>query len=210
MYIKVKRFIDFIVAIVMLIIFSPIMLCVAIAIKVDDFSGPILFKQKRPGKNCIIFEICKFRTMRVEIFDENNVRIPDKQRLTKIGGFLRKTSLDELPQLINVLKGEMSFIGPRPLLVSYLSKYNEEQIRRHDVTPGISGWAQVNGRNSISWEEKFNYDLWYVDNICFKTDCLILLKTLKSVIVRDGVNSSEDVSMPAFAGTNTIDFKEKG
>ena len=162
MYIKIKRFLDCVMALVLLIMGLPIMVLAALAIKIEDPRGRVLFKQNRPGKDERIFTIYKFRTMRVPTEEENGDPLCDSMRMTKVGKFLRKTSIDELPQFFNVLKGDMSFIGPRPLLEEYLPYYTEEQRRRHEVRPGISGWAQVNGRNAITWEEKFQLDVWYV------------------------------------------------
>ncbi|MEK5491320.1 sugar transferase [Paenibacillus sp. FSL R7-0297] len=197
-YLIVKRILDCLFACILLIITSPIMLIAAIAIKVSS-NGPILFSQKRPGKHANIFTVLKFRTMSLER-DLHGDLLPDIERMTRIGSFLRKSSIDELPQLVNVLRGEMSFIGPRPLLVQYLTVYTPEQARRHEVTPGISGWAQVNGRNTISWEEKFEYDVWYVDNICLSMDLKIIFKTIKNVLIRDGINNSQNATMPVFNG----------
>lgn len=178
------------------------MLVSALAIKANDGS-PALFSQKRPGKDGKIFTVYKFRTMTVKTTDKEGKPLSDMERMTKIGSFLRKTSLDELPQFVNVLKGEMSFIGPRPLLCEYLEYYNSEQARRHEVRPGITGWAQVNGRNAISWEEKFNYDVYYVDNMSLALDAKIIFKTIKNVLIHDGINSSEANTMEKFTGTKT-------
>ena len=197
----IKRNLDFIFAIILLIFLSPIMILAAIAIKLEDPTGPIFFKQKRPGKNAEIFEVIKFRTMIVDM-EQDGKKLSDMERLTKVGSFLRKTSIDELPQLFNIIRGEMSFIGPRPLLVEYLKYYSPEQMRRHDVTPGISGWAQVNGRNAISWEEKFQYDIWYVDNQSFFLDLKIFLLTIYSVLNKKGINNSTGDTMPFFTGNS--------
>jgi len=197
----VKRILDFIFAIFLLVMASPVMLLAAIAIKIEDPKGPILFRQKRPGKNAKIFTVYKFRTMRVETERDGRL-LTDMERMTKIGSLLRKTSIDELPQIFNIIRGEMSFIGPRPLLVQYLEFYSLEQMRRHEVTPGISGWAQVNGRNAISWEEKFEYDVWYVDNQSFLLDLKILFMTICNVIKREGINYNQKDTMPYFNGTN--------
>jgi lipopolysaccharide/colanic/teichoic acid biosynthesis glycosyltransferase len=199
-YPYIKRILDFIFAIILLVITSPVMLLAAIAIKLEDPKGPILFKQKRPGKNAKIFTVYKFRTMRVET-EKDGRPLTDMERMTKVGSFLRKTSIDELPQLFNIIRGEMSFIGPRPLLVQYLELYTPEQMRRHEVTPGISGWAQVNGRNAISWEEKFKYDVWYVDNQSFLLDLKILFLTIFNVLKREGINNSQGDTMPYFTGS---------
>lgn len=159
------------------------------------------FRQERPGKDGNIFRILKFKTMTDECDQQGNL-LPDELRLTKVGRFVRSTSIDELPQLWNVLKGDMSLIGPRPLLVKYLPLYNEEQSRRHEVRPGITGWAQCHGRNAISWADKFKLDVWYVDHISFKTDCKIVLTTLKKVIKRQDINSSTSATMEIFNGNN--------
>lgn len=200
MYKSVKRALDFVFSLFALIVFSPLMAVAAVMIKLDD-GGPALFRQKRPGKNGEIFEVYKFRTMSVRTEDENGRPLSDMERMTKIGRALRKTSIDELPQFINVFKGEMSFIGPRPLLCEYLNLYSPEQARRHEVRPGISGWAQVNGRNAITWEEKFDYDVYYVDNMSFGLDMKILVKTVANVISGAGVNSAEQSTMEKFKGT---------
>lgn len=199
-YLYIKRILDLLFSFLILIITFPIMVCAAIAIRRESL-GPILFRQPRPGKNGKIFTVYKFRTMRVEL-ERDGVKLSDMERMTKIGAFLRKTSIDELPQLFNVIKGEMSFIGPRPLLVQYLQHYTPEQMRRHEVTPGISGWAQVNGRNAISWDEKFRLDLWYVNNIGFRVDLKILYLTLWKVVARKDINSSQNVTMGRFTGKN--------
>ena len=200
MYKSVKRALDFVFSLFALIVFSPVMAVAAVLIKLDD-GGPALFRQKRPGKDGRIFEVYKFRTMTVRTEDENGRPLSDMERMTKIGRFLRKTSIDELPQFINVFKGEMSFIGPRPLLCEYLELYSPEQARRHEVRPGISGWAQVNGRNAITWEEKFDYDVYYVDNISLSLDIKILVKTVVNVLKGTGVNSGEQNTMEKFKGT---------
>lgn len=197
-YLVIKRIFDFVFALILLIVLSPIMLLAAIAIKLDSH-GPVLFKQERPGKDEKIFTIYKFRTMKVET-EKDGKPLSDFERMTKVGSLLRKTSIDELPQLINILKGEMSFIGPRPLLVEYLKYYTPEQRRRHEVMPGISGWAQVNGRNAISWEEKFKLDVWYVDNISLILDLKILLLTVLNVLKRSYINNSQRETMPIFRG----------
>jgi undecaprenyl phosphate N,N'-diacetylbacillosamine 1-phosphate transferase len=197
-YLIVKRSLDFVFAVILLIVLSPLMLLVAIAIKLDS-RGPVFFKQERPGKGARIFTIYKFRTMSVET-EKAGKPLSNIARITKVGSFLRKTSIDELPQLFNILKGEMSFIGPRPLLVEYLEYYSSEQKRRHEVKPGISGWAQVNGRNAISWEEKFKYDIWYVDNQSLLLDIKILFMTVYNVLRRKGINNSLGDTMPFFRG----------
>lgn len=202
-YLVVKRVVDWLIACVLIVLSSPFMIAAIIAVKISS-KGPALFKQKRPGKNCKIFTVYKFRTMSLET-DAQGELLPDIQRMTRVGSFLRKTSIDELPQLFNILKGDMSFIGPRPLLVKYLEYYTPEQNRRHEVTPGISGWAQVNGRNTISWEEKFDYDVWYVDHINLKLDMKIFWKTIKNVLIREGVNNSQTDTMPVFTGGKTFE-----
>lgn len=207
-YLIVKRVLDFISALILLLIASPIMVFAAVAIKLES-KGPVLFRQERPGKNAKIFKVNKFRSMRIET-EKNGKSLSDIERMTKVGNFLRKTSIDELPQLFNVLKGDMSFIGPRPLLVKYLELYTPEQMRRHEVTSGISGWAQVNGRNTISWEQKFEYDVWYVDHISLGLDLKILWLTVYNVLNRKGINNSEGNTMPFFTGSasesyNTIE-----
>lgn len=202
MYFYIKRAADVVIAVVLLILLSPIMLVACIAVKLED-GGPVLFRQVRPGKNCELFTVYKFRTMSVRTTDGNGRELGDMERTTKVGKILRKTSVDELPQLFNVLKGDMSFIGPRPLLPEYLDFYTPEQNRRHDVLPGISGLAQVNGRNALTWEQKFEYDVSYVDNFSFKTDLQIFFKTILNVIKRDGINSDEAHTMEKFHGTQT-------
>lgn len=201
MYKYIKRGLDFTVAFAALLILSPLMLIVAILIKLNR-DGPVLFKQERPGRGGKIFTVYKFRTMSVRTCDENGRELSDFERMSKIGSFLRKTSVDELPQFINILKGDMSFIGPRPLLTEYLELYTPEQMRRHEVRPGISGWAQVNGRNTITWEEKFRYDVEYVDNLSFRMDMNIFIKTILNVLKQDGINSDEANTMEKFQGTD--------
>ncbi|MER2030424.1 MAG: sugar transferase [Solibacillus sp.] len=195
----VKRPMDFILAFIAIIILGPILIIVAILVR-SKLGSPILFKQQRPGLNEKIFMMYKFRTMTDER-DEYGELLPDHVRLTKFGKFLRSTSLDELPELFNILKGEMSIIGPRPLLVQYLPLYNKHQKRRHEVRPGLSGLAQISGRNAISWEEKFNLDVKYVDNVSFKEDLRIILLTIKKVFVREGINSETSATMEPFRGT---------
>ena len=190
---------DFILSLIAIIILSPIMLIIALLVKIN-LGSPVIFKQERPGLNEKIFTMYKFRTMTDER-DENGELLPDCIRLTKLGRFLRSTSLDELPELFNILKGDMSIIGPRPLLVEYLPLYNDYQRRRHDVKPGLTGLAQVNGRNNITWEEKFNYDIEYVNNISLLLDFKIIIKTLIKVLKQEGVNSSSIVTMEKFKGT---------
>src|SRR5690554_5614546 len=194
-----KRPMDFVLSLTAIIVLSPIMLIVALLVRVK-LGSPVIFKQKRPGLNEKIFTLYKFRTMTDER-DKFGELLPDGVRLTKFGRFIRSTSLDELPELFNILKGEMSIVGPRPLLVQYLPLYNEYQKHRHDVRPGLSGLAQVNGRNAISWEEKFDYDLEYIYNISFLLDLKILLQTFLKVFKREGVNKSETITMEKFKGT---------
>ena len=200
MYRYVKRTADFTVALLMLTVLSPLMLISACLIAVNR-DGPILFKQTRPGKNGKIFTVYKFRTMSTKTHDKDGNELSDFERMTGIGKFLRKTSIDELPQLLNILKGDMSFIGPRPLLPEYLELYTDEQMRRHNVLPGISGWAQVNGRNTLTWEEKFTYDVYYVDHYGFKMDMKIFFKTIANVIRQDGINSGNENTMEKFKGS---------
>ncbi|MCF6439039.1 sugar transferase [Pseudoalteromonas luteoviolacea] len=179
-------------------VLSPVILLVAILIRLK-LGGPILFTQSRPGLNGKIFKMMKFRTM-LDAQDKDGNLLPDEQRMTPFGTLLRATSLDELPGLLNVLKGDMSLVGPRPLLVQYLPLYSEEQARRHNVRPGITGWAQVNGRNAISWEEKFTLDIWYVDNQSLMLDFKILLLTVKKVFVREGISADGHVTIEPFKG----------
>src|SRR5690554_1672625 len=193
-----KRFLDIIASACGLIVLLPVLLIVMVLVR-TKLGSPVLFCQVRPGKDGKPFEMIKFRTM-LDAYDEQGEPLPNEQRFTKFGNFLRSTSLDELPELWNVLKGDMSLVGPRPLLVEYLPLYNEQQARRHEVRPGVTGWAQINGRNAISWEQKFDYDVWYVDNQSLWLDIKILLLTVKKVFVREGISSSENVTMPRFSG----------
>ena len=195
---KLKNLFDKTLALFLIILFSPIYIVVSLLI-FFKMGSPMLFRQKRPGYKEKIFGIYKFRTMTNEK-DANGNLLPDDKRLVGIGKFIRSTSLDELPQLFNVLKGEMSFVGPRPLLEEYLPLYNEKQKRRHDVKPGITGWAQVNGRNAISWEQKFDYDVWYVDNQSFLLDIKILWLTFLKVVKRSDISSSTSSTMEKFTG----------
>lgn len=194
-----KNLFDKILALFLIILFSPIYIIVSLLIYIK-MGNPILFRQKRPGKDEKIFGIYKFRTMTNEKDVDGNL-LPDDKRLVGIGKFIRSTSLDELPQLFNVLKGEMSFVGPRPLLIEYLDLYNDEQKRRHDLKPGITGWAQVNGRNAISWEQKFEYDVWYVDNQSFWLDMKILWMTFLKVVKRSDISSNTSATMEKFRGS---------
>jgi len=194
-----KRLLDFMIALVGLIILSPLFLILWIVLSIANKGAGVFFLQERPGKDEKIFKVIKFKTMN-DRRDENGILLPDSERLTKIGRLVRSLSLDELPQLVNVLKGDMALVGPRPLLVKYLSLYSKEQSRRHEVRPGITGWAQVNGRNAISWQEKFAYDVWYVDHISLSLDIKILLKTLEKVFKREGINSGTKATMEPFSG----------
>lgn len=193
-----KRILDIILSLIALIIFSPLLIITAILVHFK-LGSPILFRQARPGKNEKIFHILKFRTMTDEKDKDGNL-MPDEIRLTKFGQFLRSTSIDELPELLNILKGDMAVVGPRPLLVQYLDRYDDEQRHRHDVKPGLTGLAQVNGRNGITWEEKFNYDLQYVKNVTFLGDCKIILQTVQKVFQRQGISSATSVTMEEFKG----------
>jgi lipopolysaccharide/colanic/teichoic acid biosynthesis glycosyltransferase len=199
MYQMLKSLFDKTLALFLIILFSPIYMVVSLLI-LWKMESPILFRQRRPGYKEKIFGIYKFRTMTNEK-DEHGNLLPDEQRLVGIGKFIRSTSLDELPQLFNVLKGEMSFVGPRPLLIEYLDLYNDKQKRRHDVKPGITGWAQVNGRNAISWKQKFEYDVWYVDNQSFWLDMEILWMTFLKVANRSDISSNTSATMEKFTGT---------
>lgn len=190
---------DFLLSLFAIIILSPIILIVAVLVRIK-LGSPVLFRQRRPGKDEKIFEMYKFRTM-TDGVDANGNLLPDEKRLTKFGRILRSTSLDELPELFNILKGDMSIIGPRPLLEEYLELYNEEQRHRHDVRPGLSGLAQVNGRNAISWEEKFKYDVEYVNHVTFLGDWKIIFQTVWNVLKRDGISSETAVTMEKFEGS---------
>jgi lipopolysaccharide/colanic/teichoic acid biosynthesis glycosyltransferase len=198
---SMKRLIDICGALTALIILLPVILATAILVRLR-MGSPILFVQVRPGLNGIPFHMFKFRTM-LDALDKTGRPLPDKERLTTFGRFLRSTSLDELPGLWNVLKGDMSLVGPRPLLMEYLPLYSPEQARRHNVRPGITGWAQVNGRNALSWEDKFALDVWYVDNRSLMLDLKILLKTVRKVLIRDGISSAGEATMSKFTGNET-------
>lgn len=195
----IKRFFDILVSAVALLILSPIILCLFILVN-KKLGSPCLFRQKRPGLNGNIFEMIKFRSMR-DVLDENGEPLPDSERLTAFGLKLRSSSLDELPGLWNVLKGDMSLVGPRPLLVEYLPLYNQRQAKRHAVKPGITGWAQVNGRNTLSWEDKFELDVWYVENRSFWLDIKILFLTVKKVLVKADINAEGEATMTKFTGS---------
>ncbi|MDB3999924.1 sugar transferase [Schleiferiaceae bacterium] len=202
LYLLFKRLMDILVASIVLIVFSPIILLSLLIQWIEIGSSPV-FIQTRPGKNEVPFNIIKLKTMNEQRDNDGNL-LPDKDRITRFGRFFRSASIDELPQLINVLKGDMSFVGPRPLLLEYLKLYNEEQRRRHDVRPGITGLAQVNGRNAISWQEKFNYDINYAKDLSFSLDLIILLKTVKKVLNSSDIQSDGQVTMPKFTGNENI------
>ncbi|MDO9153321.1 MAG: sugar transferase [Paludibacter sp.] len=197
-----KRFFDFLIALIGLIILSPLFLCLIIILFFANKGAGAFFTQPRPGRNEEIFRVIKFKTMTDEKDSEGNL-LPDAVRLTKIGKFVRSTSLDELPQLINVLKGDMALIGPRPLVIQYLPLYSETQKRRHEIRPGITGWAQVNGRNELNWEKRFEYDVWYVEHVSLLLDIKIIFKTIYNVFHREGIYKDGDItSMEAFNGKN--------
>lgn len=196
-----KRLFDFIIVFSVLIVICPVLLVITLWLHFANKGAGVFFTQERPGKNGKIFKVIKFKTMTDER-DANSNLLPDEQRLTKVGRFIRSTSIDELPQLINVLKGDMALIGPRPLLVQYLPLYNKEQVRRHEVRPGITGWAQCHGRNAISWSRKFELDVWYVDHCSFLLDLKIILLTIKKVLVREGISSETSATMEPFTGNN--------
>jgi len=195
-----KRIIDIILSAIGLILLSPILVIVSILIRLK-LGSPIFFTQDRVGKENKVFKIIKFRTMK-DVRDVNGNLIPEYKRRTSFGNKLRELSIDEIPELINILKGDMSLVGPRPLLVDYLQYYNDEQIKRHNVLPGLTGWAQVNGRNSITWKEKFKLDLWYVNNYSLKLDIKIVFMTIYKVLKRDGINQGTEVTMERFNGMN--------
>lgn len=198
-YKYIKRILDIISSLLAIIILSPLLAVTAVLVK-TKLGSPVLFRQERPGKDEKIFTLMKFRTMTDER-DENGELLPDEVRLTKFGKFLRSTSIYELPELFNILKGDMSVIGPRPLLVEYIPRYNEHQHRRHEVRPGLSGWAQVNGRNTVSWEDKFDMDVHYVDNYSFAMDVKILFMTVLNVLKKEGISSETSATMEVFMGT---------
>ncbi|TDL92297.1 sugar transferase [Vibrio vulnificus] len=203
-----KRIIDFLISLILLVILSPIMVILGILIKFN-IGTPILFKQTRPGFNGKPFILYKFRSMNNQT-DEHGIPLPDHLRLTRFGNAIRKLSLDELPQLVNVVKGDLSLVGPRPLLMEYLPLYNDDQAKRHDVRPGITGWAQVNGRNAISWEEKFILDVWYVNHQSFLLDLKILLLTIVKVVRSEGVNSGTNETMLPFRGSDNQEREGQG
>ena len=194
-----KPLFDIIISLIAFLILAPVFLVVVVVLSISN-QGKAFFFQLRPGKHGKIFKVIKFKTMNDKMDNEGNL-FPDAKRLTTVGKFIRKTSLDEIPQLLNVIKGDMSLIGPRPLLVEYLPLYNDCQKRRHEVKPGITGWAQVNGRNAISWEKKFEYDVWYVDHLSFILDIRILFQTIKKVFKSEGISSATAVTMEKFTGT---------
>ena len=196
----IKRFMDFLIAALSIIIFSPLLILLAILVRIK-LGGPVIFKQERPGLNGKVFKLYKFRTM-TDAKDENGNLLDDEYRLTSFGKKLRSTSLDALPELYNILKGDMSIVGPRPLLVKYLPLYNDEQKRRHDVRPGLTGLAQVSGRNAITWTEKFNKDIEYVDNVSLGLDISIFFKTIYCVLKKEGINSDSAATMEDFTGNN--------
>ena len=196
-----KRFLDFTIVLLAFVVIWPILLLITLWLHFANKGAGAFFTQERPGKDAKIFKVIKFKTMTDERDSEGNL-LPDESRLTKVGRFVRSTSIDELPQLINVLKGDMSLIGPRPLLPQYLPLYSSEQARRHEVRPGITGWAQCNGRNAISWTKKFELDVWYVENCSFLLDLKILFMTIRKVFIREGISSSTSATMEYFDGTN--------
>jgi lipopolysaccharide/colanic/teichoic acid biosynthesis glycosyltransferase len=198
-----KRIFDFVVALTALLLLAPVFVTLAVLVRIN-LGSPTLFRQLRPGLEGRPFEMIKFRTM-LNAADADGTPLPDHARLTRFGRFLRSTSLDELPELLNVARGDMSLVGPRPLLMDYLTLYSAEQSRRHEVRPGLTGWAQVNGRNSLNWDEKFALDVWYVDHRSFALDLKILWRTVRQVIVRDGISADGEATMVAFKGSNGRD-----
>lgn len=200
---SIKRVLDFILSLVLLVVFSPILFIIWLLVRIK-LGSPALFKQERPGKNEKIFTIYKFRTMNEKKDHDGNL-LPDEKRMTGFGTMLRRTSLDELPELLNILKGDMSFVGPRPLLIKYLPLYNKFQARRHEVRPGLTGYAQVNGRNAISWEQKFEYDVHYIDNLSFMLDLKIFFKTIGKVLKKDDISQDGEATMEEFMGTKKGD-----
>lgn len=202
-----KRLFDLALTLPALILLSPILVAIALLVRIKH-GPPILFRQQRPGLHGTPFTLYKFRTM-TDARDTQGNLLPDSERLTSFGQFLRRTSLDELPELLNVLRGDMSHVGPRPLLMQYLDRYTPEQARRHDVCPGITGWAQINGRNALSWEEKFALDVWYVDNLSLWLDLKILALTVWKVLRRDGINQDGHATMPEFMGTPQLSNRDR-
>ena len=203
MYAKyIKRILDFALSLIALAALSPVLLVLTV-LGAFQMKGNPFFTQDRPGRDGKIFKLIKFRSMTCEKDKDGNL-LPDEQRLTRYGKRLRATSLDELPELVNILKGDMSIVGPRPLLIKYLPLYNEEQRRRHDVRPGLTGWAQVNGRNTLSWEDKFRHDVWYVDHIGFGLDVKIIFMTVKKVFIREGISSEDSATMEEFRGSGVM------
>ena len=198
---SIKRLLDFFISLLAIIALSPLFVIVTVWLHIANKGAGAFFLQERPGLNSRIFKVIKFKTMTDEK-DKNGNLLPDEKRLTKVGKFVRSTSIDELPQLFNVLKGDMALIGPRPLLVKYLPLYSENQKRRHNVRPGITGWAQCHGRNAISWTQKFEYDIWYVDNLSFATDMKVVWRTIITVIKRSGISHTGSATMEAFNGHN--------
>ena len=201
MYLYSKRIIDFFVAFCLLFVIWPFLLIIIIFLYFANKGTGVFFTQERPGRNAKIFRVIKFKTMTDER-DKDGKLLPDEKRLTRVGRVVRSLSIDELPQLINVLKGDMAFVGPRPLLPKYLPLYSKEQFRRHEVRPGITGWAQINGRNNISWTKKFEYDVWYVDHLSLGLDLKILFLTVKKVFVREGISKEGEATTVPFDGTN--------
>ena len=199
----IKRVFDIIVSILGILVLSPLMLILLACVRIK-LGSPALFKQERPGKSGIVFTMYKFRSM-TDAKEPDGTLLPDAERLTSFGSLLRRTSLDELPELFNILKGDMSVIGPRPLLVRYLPRYSARQARRHEVRPGLTGWAQVNGRNTISWNDKFELDVWYVDNLSFITDVKIFLMTITSVLKREGISQENHATMKEFMGNDPVE-----
>jgi sugar transferase EpsL len=195
-----KRLLDLALSVLALLIISPFMVIVGVAVK-QTIGSPVLFRQRRPGLHGKPFTIYKFRTM-ADTRDQHGQRLPDDQRLTRLGKFLRRTSLDEIPELFNVVKGDMSLVGPRPLLMKYVDRYTSEQARRHEVKPGITGWAQVNGRNAITWEQKFEYDVWYVDHVSLRLDLKIIAMTLWKILKMEGINQPGHATAQEFMGTH--------
>ncbi|HCG99646.1 MAG TPA: UDP-galactose phosphate transferase [Actinobacteria bacterium] len=197
-YMRLKQIIDYGAALIGLLLLSPVLIGIAVIIRII-MGKPVLFRQTRPGRDGKPFTMLKFRSMK-DIRDDHGALLPDSERLTKFGDFLRSTSLDELPELINVIKGDMSLVGPRPLLMEYLDRYSSEQVRRHEVRPGITGWAQVNGRNTLSWTKRFEHDVWYVDNWSMWLDIKIIWLTIVKVLAREGISAQDHVTMPPFTG----------